>query len=187
MRKTSLRCRSIVVMLLVVAGSVFVRPPYGLADPGRWEVGGQAGVSFANGDESFRLVEVLARYGLPWRWDWGRSVRLAPGLTAALGVLEGGGDLGLTGSLGLELVLSPADESFPFELRLGSAVTLLSREAFGDEDFSGPVQFTEHIGLYYRMTEALRIMVQGQHMSNAGLYDRNPGLNAVMLGIVYRF
>ena len=144
-------------------------------------------MSFENGDESFRLVEVLARYGLPWRWNWGRTVRLASDLTAALGVLEGGGDSGLTGSLGLELVFSPADESFPFELRLGSAVTLLSREEFGDVDFSGPVQFTEHVGLYYRMAEDLRFMVQGQHMSNAGLYDRNPGLNVVMLGIVYRF
>jgi len=158
-----------------------------LADPGRWELGAQAGVSFENGDESFRLYEILARYGLPWHWYPWRAVRLTPNLTTALGVLEGGGDVGLTGSLGVELVLSPADGRSPLELRLGTALTLLSREVFGEVDFSGPVQFTEHIGLYYRLKDDLRIMVQGQHLSNAGLYDRNPGLNAVMLGIVYRF
>ena len=41
MLKTSVRSRSIVLMLLVVAGCFFIRSPYALADPGCWELGGR--------------------------------------------------------------------------------------------------------------------------------------------------
>lgn len=157
------------------------------AAPGAWTVGAQGGWSYNDDEESFNQYDVVANYGLPWRWRWGRRVQVDTKLTTAAGVLKGGGDSGWVGSLGFQFVFSPAQGHGPLELRAGSALTLLSREKFGDEDFGGPVQFTHHIRLHYRLLENLNASVGVQHMSNAGLYEDNPGLNMVMLGLSYQF
>ena len=109
----------------------------------------------------------------------------APGLPAALGVLDGGGDTGLLGSMGLEMVLGGGDSAF--EVRLGSALTLMSDYTYGEEDFGGSVAFTNHIGLDYWFLENMSALARVQHMSNAGLYRTNPGLNLIMLGLRYQF
>ena len=103
-------------------------------------------------------------------------------MTSVVGVLDGGGDTGLAVSAGFEFVFGSAGDRCPFELRAGSALTLLSEDEFG-----GAVQFTHHVSLYYWFWQHLSIVARVQHMSNAGIYDENPGLNMAMLALVYRF
>ena len=152
-----------------------------------WETGLQAGTSFNDEDESFNQYDLYASFGLPWSWQWGQAIQVDTRLTTLLGVLDGGGDTGLAGSLGFEFVFASATGSCPFELRAGSALTGLSEDEFGDEDFGGPLQFTHHISLYYWFLQNLSIVAKVQHMSNGGIYDENPGLNMAMLALVYRF
>jgi hypothetical protein len=170
---------------MIVVGSCFGHLDSARADEANWEIGLQGGWSFANRDESFTQADLLAAYRLPWQWQLGDSLNLGTRATAAAGVLDGGGDTALLGSIGLELVFD-LDES-PLEIRFGGQGTLMSRYKFGDEDFGGAFQFTTYIGLDYPILKRLNAMALAQHMSNGGIYSKNPGVNFVMLGLRYTF
>ena len=161
----------------------------GKANAGRssWEAGLRAGPSFNNDDESFNQYELFASFGLPWSWQWGRAIQVDTNLTTVVGILDGGGDTGVAGSLGFEFVFGSASGRCPFQIRAGSALTLLSEDEYGEEDLGGPLQFTHHISLYYWFLENLSAVARVQHMSNAGIYSENPGLDIIMLALVYRF
>lgn len=150
------------------------------------EVGARGGVSFNDDHESFTLYEAYAHAPLPWRWRWGGAVDVATRLTGSLGVLHGGDETGGLGSLGFGFVFGR--NGGPFELLAGSALTLLAGgHVYGEEDLGGVVQFTHHIGAAFRFYDNWSAVVQVQHMSNAYLYDKNPGINFVTFGLRYRF
>jgi len=44
-----------------------------------------------------------------------------------------------------------------------------------------------HLGLEYHFLESLSAFTRIQHMSNAGIYSENPGVNLMMIGLRYRF
>ena len=175
-----------IALVFIVAAMLLCTGPV-RAGRTSWETGLRAGASFNDEDESFNQYDVFAGYGLPWSWQWGQAVQVDTNFTVAAGVLDGGGDTGLAASAGFEFVFGSAAGRCPFELRAGSALTLLSDDEFGAEDFGGPVQFTHHISLYYWFLQQLSIVARFQHMSNGGIYDENPGLNMAMLALVYRF
>lgn len=175
------------VMLAWIAGVLAMGAFTAQAEPGQWELGVQAGWDVANGDESFVKYDVYGTRRLPWGWQWGQAVEVDTNLTAAASLLDAGGDSGMIGSLGLELVFGSASGEGLFQLRTGGAVSLLSEVDIGTEDFGGPVHFTLHIGSTYRLWDNLRAVLQLQHMSNAGIYSKNPGINTVMIGVLYSF
>ncbi len=175
----------IIIFLLSSGSGVFhgtVR-----AEGSSWEVGLRVGESFNGGDEDFNQYDVVANYALPWDWVWGQVVQVDTNLTTALGVLDGGGDTGMVGSIGFGFTFSPAGGECPFEIRAGSALTLISEDEYGDEDFGGSVQFTHHISLHYWFLDNLSALARVQHMSNAGIYSENPGLEMMLVGLIYRF
>ncbi|MGL5502317.1 MAG: acyloxyacyl hydrolase, partial [Aeromonas veronii] len=51
----------------------------------------------------------------------------------------------------------------------------------------GPFQFALGIGLGYAITKNWLIGYQYENMSNAYMYDKNPGLDSHTLHIEYRF
>lgn len=57
----------------------------------------------------------------------------------------------------------------------------------GFKDYGGPFQFASGIGLGYAITKNWLIGYQYEHMSNAKMYDQNPGLDTHSLHIEYRF
>jgi len=172
-------------VLIVVGSCLYAGTVW--ADGSSWEVGLRVGESFNGGDEDFNQYDVVANYALPWNWQWRQVVQVDTNLTTAVGVLDGGGDTGVVGSVGFGFTFGRARGKCPFELRAGSALTLISEDDFGDEDFGGPVQFTHHISLHYWFLENLSAMARVQHMSNAGIYSENPGLEMMLLGLIYRF
>jgi hypothetical protein len=89
------------------------------------------------------------------------------------------------GTLGPLLALGR--ERFPISVEGGSGPTLLSRWDFETKDFGDPVQFTSHIGLYWDIAQHWRLGYRFQHMSNAGISQRNPGLNLQVMALSYRF
>jgi len=150
-----------------------------------WEIGARGGVSFEDGDESFSQFDIFAGYRLPWEWRWWDTIDASTRVTMTASVLDGGSETGLLGTGGLELVLGLGDTGL--EVRLGSAVTLMSDYTYGDEDLGGTLAFTSHIGLDYWFMEDWSVTSRVQHMSNASIYSDNPGVNMVMLGLRYQF
>ncbi len=57
----------------------------------------------------------------------------------------------------------------------------------GFKDYGGPFQFVTGIGLGYAITKNWLIGYQYEHMSNANMYEQNPGLDTHTLHIEYRF
>ena len=177
--------RLLMITLMCLVGICF----YGLsdvrADDTQWEVGVQGGWSYNDDEESFNQTAIIAAYRLPLRWQRWDVLNVSTRLTAMASVLEGGGDTGLLGTLGLELVIGLGES--PFDFRAGGGATLMSRYKYGDEDLGGAFQFTSYIGLDYRFLDRLSAFARLQHMSNAGIYSENPGVNMAMIGLRYAF
>ena len=149
------------------------------------EAGARIGFSKSVHGESFNQLEIAAAWRLPWTWMLDSGWRLDSRINASAGVLHGGGDTAAIATTGPGLAwVSPSQQ---FTVEAGISPTLVSRHEFGNADFGGIFQFTSFIGLNYRIGKQTTTSFRVQHMSNAGIYDRNPGLNQAMLGINYRF
>jgi len=84
--------------------------------------------------------------------------------------------------VGPELMWSSADDRYRWSV--GTAVTLVSRHRFQAIDYGGPLQFTSHLGLSRRLGDSTwRLQGRLQHTSNGGIYDPNPGLDTLIIGI----
>ena len=77
----------------------------------------------------------------------------------------------------------------PVFIEIGTAPTLVSEDELADSDIGGNFQFTTHVMLGTRFGKGDRWQagVRVQHISNAGIEDKNPGLNFVMFEVGYRF
>ena len=150
----------------------------------RWEIGGQGGFSFNDKDASFTQYEALLNYRLPWAWHIAEGFDLGMRATSTAGVLDGGGERGFVGTMGLAFVFF---DNRDFNLRIGSAATYLGKDVYGDEDLGTHFQFTCHLCLSYQFLGELSARLRVQHMSNASLSDENPGVNMLLFGLHYAF
>jgi len=150
-----------------------------------FEAGIQGGFNSSNNNEDFVQVEAFVTYLLPWKLTLGSGWLLGTILNGSAGALNGGRDTGFIAILGPGLML--ANEKGGFALFGGVSPTLMSRHEYGLEDFGGIFQFTSYIGLSYLFKDHFGIGYRFQHMSNANIYDENPGLDMNMFILKYRF
>ena len=101
------------------------------------------------------------------------------------GVLRGDGESAFVGSIGPGIYITGFKEKIDISMSINP--TIISKHKFGDEDLGGPIEFTSHIGLNLNIDRHFTIGYRLQHMSNAVLYDANPGLNLHMIEMGYRF
>jgi hypothetical protein len=94
-------CRSLLLSLVIIIGGCFYDPGLVGADETRWEVGAQGGWSYDDDEESFNQADIIVAYRLPLQWQRWDVLNVSTRLTAMAGVLDGGGDTGLLGTLGL--------------------------------------------------------------------------------------
>ena len=152
----------------------------------RWTaVGLRAGVDDGRNDEDLTQLEAFALYRLPWNWNIGSGWHLAPVVEINAGALHGGGDTAFVGSAGPGMFLQSPSKCLA--LLGGLNPSFISEDNIGDEELGGPLQFTLHIGLSYTIQQRWIIGYRFQHMSNAGIYSANPGINMHMLVIGFRF
>ncbi len=150
------------------------------------ELGLRAGISDARSDQDFREFELFGTLGLPWGAGQDGDWRLGSRLNASLGLLwEEESKAGLIVALGPGLNLESPGGGWQVEAGIGPA--LLSRHDFGEEDFGGVLQFISHAALRWRPCACCSLGYRVQHMSNAGLYRSNPGLNLHMLQFALHF
>ncbi|MBL9167637.1 MAG: acyloxyacyl hydrolase [Verrucomicrobiales bacterium] len=138
-------------------------------------------------DEHFYQAEAYARWALPGQLEFGRDWSLRAGIDASAGMLGrlSKEDKGFVGSLGPVLILNCA--RIPVDLVIGSSPTILSRDSFDGVDLGVPFQFTSHLGFNVHLSDRWSLSYRLQHMSNAGMGDRNPGLDLHSLALSFKF
>jgi hypothetical protein len=173
---------ALVVLISLISGLF----PTSWAEESGWgAVGFRAGIDDGDNDEDFEQYEGFVLYDLPWSWSFVPDWTLGTYLELNAGVLDGGGDAAFIGSIGPGLILKAFDNRLA--VSGGINPTYVSEDTFGDEDFGGSFQFTSHIGISFRPIRPFSIGYRFQHMSNAGIYSENPGLNLHMLELAYYF
>jgi hypothetical protein len=173
---------------LILFFSVFIATQLeiGFAETNGWRtVGARAGSSDSRNDEDFNQYDGFATYGLPWALNFDGGWRVGTYLEMNAGVLEGGGNTGLVVSVGPGLYLTSAHKRLLLEA--GVNPSFVSEDKYGREDIGGPIQFTVYVGLSWRFYRAWGVDYRLQHMSNAGIYAENPGINQHMFGLIYYF
>jgi hypothetical protein len=151
-----------------------------------WRVLGlRAGISDNRNEEDFKQFEAFAAWNLRWSWDLASGWNLNPYLEANAGILKGGGESALVGSVGPGFYFTGLRDKI--SIYLGVNPTLISRHEFGDDDFGGPFQFTSHIGIDFKIFRHFKVGYRLQHMSNLVFYHPNPGLNLHMIEGAFRF
>ena len=150
------------------------------------EAGARFGFSKTVHGEDFNQLEIATTWRLPWSWTLDSGWILDSRINASAGVLHGGGDSAAIVTTGPGLAWISPSQQYTVEAGFISP-TLISRHEFGDADLGGSLQFTSFIGLNSRIGKQTTASFRVQHMSNGGIYDHNPGLEQVILGINYRF
>jgi hypothetical protein len=182
-RTDLMRTKTICLILLLL--SIFL-PQLGNANETIWAaVGLRAGLSTTDNEEDFEQYEVFATYGLPWTWELTSSWFLGTRINLSAGALRGGGDTGFIGSTGPSITLSMVQDRILLDGGISAA--LLTEHKFGQENFGGPIQFISHVGISFKLSENLGVGYRFQHMSNASIYNRNPGLELHMFELRYLF
>jgi Lipid A 3-O-deacylase (PagL) len=148
-------------------------------------VGVRGGSSFESDAGEFQQADLFAAKYLPWLWGSKDRLTLKPRWEASVGFLHDDGQQGFVGTTGPVIELRVG--KLPVTLEGGISLTALSRFEFPDRDLGGWFEFTDHAGLNWHITKQFTVGWRYQHMSNAGFYKRNPGLNLQMLSASYTF
>jgi hypothetical protein len=146
--------------------------------------GTRFGVGSNESAKEFYLSEAFTDINLPWSWQ-GKRLRVESRLDVGVGWLGERHVNAVIGEAGPLLVLSY--KQFPVTLAMGSNPTGLSRSDFDAKDLGIQFQFTTHIDVNWDFAEHFRAGYRYQHISNAGLDSRNPGLNMHVFGLSYLF
>lgn len=154
-----------------------------LANAADLEVGLRGGIDDGGNEEHFTLIEAHLQKDCPWQKELGIGV-LQPRWNLSLGYLEAAGDWSALLSAGGDLAYELADGLVVFDI--GLRPVLLSDHTFGDESLGGALQFGSHAGVALNV-DRFSLSYRFEHISNAGIYGRNPGVNMHMIGVGAKF
>lgn len=169
---------------LIVMALFLSVPTWGWGLETKSEIGLRGGTDTGIVNEVYAYAELYYLRPFSWRKSLNPTTSVYTRLDAGAGYLGADSRDGGFIAVGGDLVFSLMDGRWEFDL--GIRPGLLSRHTYGDDDFGGPFQFFNHAGLTYR-TDRLSIGYTLQHISNAGLYGRNEGLNLHLIGVGLRF
>lgn len=144
----------------------------------------RAGVD-AESDVSINSYELFAVLESPWEWAVSEAIEIELGFEFGLGALDGEGETSLFGHAGPMLEIEFGD--FPLELIISSGTALLSEHEFDHLDLGGSFQFVSAIGFDLEVVDDWILGYRFHHISNTGLYDRNPGLDLHSLSLSVDF
>ncbi|BDS05655.1 hypothetical protein NT6N_06950 [Oceaniferula spumae] len=144
----------------------------------------RAGVD-AEDDLQLHTYELFATVNTPYSWKIGDKSRLQLNLEGAVGGLVEDDDSGYYVRFGPQLVLNLGDS--PFSLVAASGPAYLSEDVFNNMDLGGKLQFFSSLGVDWKLSDCCTIGYRWHHISNAGIHDKNPGLNMHTLGITWKF
>lgn len=147
----------------------------------KWsDIGLRAGVD-GESDVRINSYELFAILESPWEWAISESIEIDLGFEFGLGALDGEGETSVFAHIGPSLEIEFGD--FPLQLIISSGPALLSEHEFDRLDLGGSFQFISAIGFDFELTEDWTLGYRFQHISNAGLHDRNPGLDLHLVSL----
>ncbi len=122
--------------------------------------------------------------------SWSRVFWMPSRLDFSAGWLERGSNASAFASAGpsYRWHMNKSDQSKWF-VDFGVHPTFISQSRFKGKDLGGKVFFTSHLGLgvYLGRQRKTSLLLRYQHISNAGLNDRNPGVDMLGLAFSYSF
>ena len=148
------------------------------------EFGVRGGIDDASLKEHYSAFEVYCHKNLPWQKEIAPGVRVYTRLDVGVANLDGDAQDGGWVAAGGDVVFSLMDGVF--ELEAGWRPAWLLEHEYGYDNLGGGLQFITHAGATVNMGRAA-LNYRFQHISNAGIYDENPGLDMHMLGLGVRF
>lgn len=161
-----------------------VSPLTVLAQEPTQELGLRGGMDGTSVKESYSAGEVYYLHNLPYALELTPGTSIYTRFDAGVGYLHANSQTGSWVAVGVDAVLSTAGGLL--ELEAGFRPAWLSRDEFGQDDFGGAVQFSSHAGVALNFGRFV-VNYRFQHLSNAGLYEENPGINLHLFGIAARF
>jgi hypothetical protein len=147
--------------------------------------GGRFSFSERDPGHGFRAAEAFVNCNLPGQWELGNQFLVKSRIDFTAGWLGRDGQGAVTGSAGPAFAFRY--NGLPLWLETGSSPTLISRHDFGDLHLGGAYQFTTHVGLAWDITPRWRVEYRFEHISNAGIYKQNPGVNLHAFAFGYQF
>lgn len=163
----------LLLLLLFLPGKAFA------AELPLWEFGLRGGMDARGVDESFAAGEGYLLRALPWQVALGGGT-LTARVDLGAGYLEAADDHGGWLAAGGDLVWLLGES--PVAVEVGFRPAWLYDHNYGTEDFGGDLQFSSHAGVALRFSR-LVVSYRYQHLSNAGIYDSNDGLDLHLLGV----
>lgn len=171
------RCLPIISLLILL-------PSVCLALAMTMEFGIRGGVDDASLEENYSSAEVYYLRNLPWQKEIAPGVRVYTRLDVGATFLNGDSQDGGWLAAGGDIVFSLMDGAF--ELEAGWRPAWMFEHEYGGDNLGGGLQFISHAGASVNMGRAA-VNYRFQHISNAGLYDENPGLDMHVFGFGMRF
>jgi hypothetical protein len=147
------------------------------------QFGVRGGTDATGTEQSYSATELYLLYPLSWRW-YVAGGTLQPRLDGGIAWLISGNDHGGWLAAGANMVYSV--DWLPVELEAGLRPVWMFETVYGREDFGGSLQFYSQIGAALRFSR-FALNYRFQHLSNAGIYGSNPGLNLHLFGISAKF
>jgi hypothetical protein len=74
-----------------------------------------------------------------------------------------------------------------FTYDLGIGVSYLDNKQIGNRPLGTNFEFTDHVGVSYRVAYNFQVGYRLNHISNAGIKEPNPGVNSQQLYLTYGF
>jgi hypothetical protein len=103
----------------------------------------------------------------------------------AVGALNGADKTAMIGSFSPGAVLTRPGSRLSILANIG--LVFVSEDDFGDQAIGSPLQFGLYAGASYHLGRGVRLSYRYRHLSNAGLFRPNPGLEMHFLGLSYHF
>lgn len=143
------------------------------------------GFGDAHSDSGFHHGAAAAGFRTPLGGLLGKSWEVNTRLDLAAGWMgRNAADAGFV-SLGPLLTLAP--RGFPITFEAGVSPTLVSESIVGGKNIGGRFQFTDSIGVGLQLSPRIRVGYHFVHISNAGIYERNPGINFHVFTLGWQF
>lgn len=155
------------------------------AEDSIFDISARMGFDAYSDVEYFHLYEIDGRMGFSPYIEWGGGWSLKPALVSAVSVLHAAEEDGLMAGIGPRLELT-----FPWN-RLTAYATgrpsVLSEHQYGNVDLGGWFTFATDVGIRIDLGEYLMIGYVWEHISNANIYNNNPGVNFNVIELSLKF
>ena len=145
----------------------------------------RAGISAPDKGERFLEQNVYLLHGLPWQWQWPPGWQLLSYVDLALGTMQAADKVAVLGSLAPGVVLKRPGSRLSILANMG--IVLVSEDDFGEQAIGSPLQFGLYAGVRYRLGSNVYLSYRYRHLSNAGFFWPNPGMEMHFLGLSYGF